>query len=126
MLSDSSRLAQRWWEEVWERGELDVLDEILSDPFTRHSSRGTIVEPVDAYKRLLRSAQRTFHRPVTDVHALDIVGDRMWTRATSRGMNLDSGARHVVSWLLLQRVVSGRIAEMWVLTGHDVDWTVAD
>lgn len=123
---DAAELCRRWWEDVWEGGDIDALDEILTDPFVRHSSAGTVVDSRDAYKRLIRSAQRTFHRPVTTIDDFEISGSRVWTRATSRGVNLDTGEQVVVSWLLLQRIEHGRIAEMWVLTARDVDWTSAD
>jgi hypothetical protein len=50
-------------------------------------------------------------------------GDTVWTRATSTGINRETGERSLVSWLLVQRVVEGRIAEQWVATFPGVDWT---
>ena len=78
-------LSTRWWQEVWREGEVDVVDEILTDPFVRHSATGTSVSPRAEYKRMLSEFQRTLHRPETSIDARDIVDDRIWTRATSRG-----------------------------------------
>ena len=116
-------LSTRWWQEVWREGEVDVVDEILTDPFVRHSATGTSVSPRADYKRMLSEFQRTLHRPETSIDARDIVDDRIWTRATSRGVNLQTGERSVVSWLLLQRVDHDRIAEHWAVTVAGVDWT---
>lgn len=118
----AEEIARRWWEDVWEAGDIDVLDELLADPFTRHTSLGTIVAPRDDYKKLLRSAQRSIHRPHTTIGDRYIEPTRIWTRATSRGVNLDTGRPAIVSWLLNQRIESGRIAEQWVLTARDVEW----
>ena len=50
-------------------------------------------------------------------------GDRVWTRATSKGINRETGERSIVTWLLVQRIEGGRIAEHWVATFTGVDWT---
>ena len=50
-------------------------------------------------------------------------GDTVWTRATSNGINRETGERSVVTWLIVQRVVEGRITEQWVATFPGVDWT---
>ena len=48
----------------------------------------------------------------------------MWTRATSKGINQETGERSIVTWLLVQRLDgAGRIAEQWVATFPGVDWT---
>jgi predicted SnoaL-like aldol condensation-catalyzing enzyme len=116
-------LSTRWWHEVWRDGDVDVVDEILTDPFVRHSATGTTTASRDDYKRMLTEFQHTLHRPATSIDARDIVGDRIWTRATSRGVNLKTGERSVVSWLLLQRIDNDRITEHWALAIAGVDWT---
>jgi hypothetical protein len=116
-------LADRWWNEIWRDGNFDVADEIFADPFVRHSAMGTVIEPRELYKRMLGEFQRTLHRPVTTIDARDVVADRIWTRATSRGLNLESGEPTVVTWMLLQRIDHGRIAEQWALTVRGVDWS---
>ncbi len=56
-----------------------------------------------------------------DDRAVD--GDRVWTRATSKGINRETGERSLVTWLIVQRIDGGRIAEHWVATFTGVDWT---
>ena len=46
----------------------------------------------------------------------------MWTRATSVGINRETGERAVVTWMLVQRIEGERIAEHWVATLPGVDW----
>ena len=65
---------------------------------------------------MLSRAQTTIDDRVVD-------GDTVWTRATSTGINRETGERAIVTWLLVQRVVDGRIAEQWVATFPGVDWT---
>ena len=118
-----SAISDRWWEEVWRNGDLDAVDEILTDPFVRHTSLGTSVSPRSEYKSMLADFQRTLCRPATVIDDRLVGADTVWTRATSRGLNRETGEIAVVTWMLVQRMVGGRIAEHWVLTVRGVDWT---
>lgn len=115
-------ISDRWWIEIWRDGDLDAVDEVLSDPFVRHSSLGTSVSPRREYKQMLAEFQRTLCRPETTIDDRAVDGDRVWTRATSRGLNRETGENTVVTWMLVQRMENGRIAEHWVLTARGVDW----
>jgi hypothetical protein len=118
-----SAISDRWWDEVWRNGNLDAVDEILTDPFVRHTSLGTSVSSRSEYKSMLAEFQRTLCRPATVIDDRVVGEDTVWTRATSRGLNRETGDLAVVTWLLVQRVAGGRIAEHWVLTVRGVDWT---
>jgi len=115
-------LSARWWDEVWRDGNVDVADEIFTDPFVRHTAIGTEITSVASYKRALGEFQRALCKPQTTIDDRVISGDRIWTRATSRGINRETGDPAIVTWLLVQRVVDGRIAEHWALTAGGVDW----
>jgi hypothetical protein len=117
-------LSDRWWDEIWRDGNLDAVDELLTDPFVRHTSLGSMVSPRHEYKAMLAEIQRTLCRPETTIDDRVVAGDRVWTRATSRGLNLETAETTVVTWMLVQRVAEGRLAEHWVLTVRGVDWTV--
>lgn len=116
-------LSDRWWNEIWRDGQFDVVDDLFTDPLVRHSAMGTVILPRDHYKRILGDFQRTLCRPVTTIDGRDVVADRIWTRATSRGVNRESGEPTVVTWMLIHRVENGRIAEQWALTVTGVDWS---
>lgn len=117
------RLSDRWWDEIWRDGLVDAADEILTDPFVRHSGVGTSVAPRREYKKMLTDFQRTMCRPQTTIDDRVVSGDRVWTRATSRGFNRETGEPAVLTWMLIQRMTGGRIAEHWVLTMSGVDWS---
>ncbi len=117
-------LSDRWWNEIWRDGNIDAVDELLTDPFVRHTSLGSMVSPRHEYKVMLAEIQRTLRRPETTIDDRVVDGDRVWTRATSHGLNLETSETNVVTWMLVQRIAEGRIAEHWVLTVRGVDWTV--
>jgi ketosteroid isomerase-like protein len=116
-------ISTRWWDEIWRDGDLDVIDQIFADPFVRHMGAGTEVESCAAYKGRLSEFQRVLSRAETTIDDRVVDGDKVWTRATSRGLNRETGEAAVVSWLIIQRIEGGRIAEQWVATFPGVDWT---
>jgi hypothetical protein len=108
--------------EVWGEGRLDVIDEIFTDPIVRHHRTGTETTTRADYARTLSELQRILCRPETTIEDCAVVGDRVWTRATSRGLNKELGEMSTVTWLIIQRLDGDRIAEQWVITTNDVDW----
>ena len=122
---DAATLAvsQRWWDDIWRDGRLDAVDELFTEPFIRHTGTGTDRESRAAYKGRLAEFQRVLSRVETTIDDRVVAGDRVWTRATSRGINRETGERSLVTWLLVQRISEGQIAEHWVATFTGVDWT---
>ncbi|HEX4981901.1 MAG TPA: nuclear transport factor 2 family protein [Ilumatobacteraceae bacterium] len=116
-------VSQRWWDAIWRDGKLDVIDELFTEPFVRHTGSGTEPETRAAYKSRLGEFQRVLSRAETVIDDRVVDGDKVWTRATSKGINRETGERSVVTWLLIQRIEGGRIAEIWVATFPGVDWS---
>jgi hypothetical protein len=118
-------LMRTWWERVWGEADLAVLDDILADPYVRHTSAGTEALSPAAYKAKLVQYHRVLHKPTTVVDDEAVVGDRIWNRATSRGLNLETGEVTLVTWFIEHRIADGRIAESWIATLAGVDWSRA-
>jgi predicted SnoaL-like aldol condensation-catalyzing enzyme len=116
-------ISDRWWNEIWRDGNVAAADELLTDPFVRHSATGTSVAARNDYKEMLSEFQRTLCRPQTTIDARVVAGGLIWTRATSRGLNRATGETTVVTWMIIQRISEGRIAEHWTLTVRGVDWS---
>ena len=41
--TDPAGVVQRWLDEVWMGGDLDVVDELVSPRYVRHGPSGTVV-----------------------------------------------------------------------------------
>jgi ketosteroid isomerase-like protein len=115
-------LMRTWWDRVWGQGDLDALDALLTDPYVRHTSAGSEAITPAAYKAKLVQFQRVVHGAVTTVDDEVIHGDKVWTRATSRGVNLDTGDLTVITWMVIHRIEGSRIAESWIAALRGVDW----
>ncbi len=120
--ADPLAVSQRWWDEIWRDGDLSVIDELFTEPFVRHTGSGTEQVSRAAYRGRLRELQRVLSRVETSVDDRVVDGDKVWTRATSRGINKETGERSILSWLIIQRIDAGRIAEHWVATFPGVVW----
>lgn len=119
---DPVEVVQRWQERGWGEGDLDAVDDLIGDTFTRHSSSGTAVRTRAELKDDLRQYQRALHRPTITVHDRVVDGDRVWTRMTMRGCNLDTGEERTVDALQIHRVEGGVIVEAWSLHASGANW----
>ena len=116
-------MSQRWWDEIWRDGRLDAVDQLFTEPFVRHTGTGSEKVTRKAYKGRLAEFQRVLWHVDTRIDDRVVDGDKVWTRATSKGINRETGERSVVTWLIVQRIEDGRIAEHWVATFTGVEWT---
>ena len=112
----------RYWDGLWTRHDLSVVDELIGEPYIRHSSAGTRTLSRKDLKREIAEAWRLLHDPETTIDDQVETGDRVWTRATTAGINLDTGAPSVLTWLVVHRIAGGRIVESWSATLPGVDW----
>ena len=115
-------LLKSWWDRVWGEGDLTALDDLLTNPYIRHTQAGTEVISPAAYRLKLVQYQRILHKAVTTVDDEVVVGDKIWTRATSRGLNMETGELTVFTWMTVHRIEGDRLAEAWVSAMVGVDW----
>jgi len=119
---DATAIVGRYWDGLWARRDLAVIDELIAEPYVRHSSAGTRTLTRAELKREVREAWRLLHDPATTIDDQVVQGDRVWTRATTQGVNLDTGERSVLTWLVVHRIAEGMLAESWSATLPGVDW----
>jgi hypothetical protein len=120
---EASTFVHQWWDGVWGKGDLTLIDQIVTDPYIRHSASGNRVVSRKQLKKDMAQYRRTMHEAVTTFQDRCVVEDKIWTRATSRGMNLETHEASVVTWLIVQRLEGPQLAESWSATLTGVDWT---
>ena len=122
MQEDPRDVVSRYWDALWRRCDLSAVGELFAEPYVRHSAAGTRTLTHEQLVEELRSAWRLLHDPDTTVDDQVVDGDRVWTRATTRGVTLDTGEPAVLTWMVVHRVADGRLAESWSATIPGADW----
>jgi len=86
-VDDPLAVSQRWWDEIWRDGRLDAVDDLFTEPLTRHTGSGSETVTRKAYKGRLAEAQRILSRVRVTIDDRVVDGEQVWTRATSSGIN---------------------------------------
>jgi predicted ester cyclase len=111
---EAIRVVERWTDEVWNEGRLDLASELVADGCLRHDP-GKAPARISLAENLERIA--SFRKQVPDLHFTndDLVadGDRVVARFTMTGMDPDKGERFVFSGIEIFRLEGGKIAETW-------------
>ena len=123
---DNRALAYRWFEELWNQGNVTAIDELATTDFVLHHPARP-EQPVDlaTYKQLYpvyRGALPDLHIVVEDTVAEEA---KVAVRLTQSGTHLGeyrgrapSGKRITWTGLVLFHIRDGKIAEAWA----DEDW----
>lgn len=120
MPEQNKTLARRWFEDLFNRGDLDAAEEILSAEFVDHlpreEERG--LEELKQYVTMYRAAFPDIRDTIEELVA---EGEKVVVRWTSRGshqgefMGVAPTGRHVrFSGMRLFRIAENKIAESWV------------
>lgn len=123
MEMDPAAVVDRYWQQVWNDGDLDALDDLLADPYVRHSASGNLIRNRKQVRRDVAQYFRVLSEARATIEDRAVAGDTVWTRLTLRGVNVETEESLVFSWLHIARVVDGRIVEAWHLHAPNVDWT---
>ena len=120
MSSEANKvLVRRFFEELWNQGNLGVADELLA-PEHLHHFPGEDIHGPDGVKQLvsgIRSAFPDFHMSTDDVIAeADQVVMRFTIRGTHQGEGMGfppTGKRVVYTGIDIFRISGGKIVERW-------------
>ena len=117
---DSRELLERYFVEVWERGNPDAVEEFAAETFQRHTSPG--VEPLDRSAQIERLKRFRTAFPDITIEVEDVVvsDDLIAFRSTMRGTHRDeflgippTGKQVTVGLVDMVRVAGGRFVEQW-------------
>jgi steroid delta-isomerase-like uncharacterized protein len=117
---ENKALARRIVEEVWNRGNVAIVDETFAPDYTEHNPRPGQEVGLDGYKSgvtMMRSAFPDLH---LDLHDVIAEGDRVAIRYALRGthegdlMGVPPSGNSVSSdGMVFARVHDGQVVERW-------------
>lgn len=118
---DNSALVRRFVEEVFNRGNLDVVDQLVTPDYVHHDpTTQEFGSGIEGFKQLIsvyRSAFPDLHISLEDqVASADKVVDRWVGQGTHQGelMGMAATGRQVrAAGISIHRISGGKIAETW-------------
>lgn len=122
MTLDNEQLIRRLWEQIWFEGGLDRLDEVVADPYIRHTRDGTVSSSPAEYGLHLGSVVRMIRGTELEFHTIECVDDLVFVRLNLHGVNLDTGDVMRLTSLAHYRIADGRVAESWAMHQPGLDW----
>lgn len=111
-------VVRRALEEVWNTGEVDVLDELLTEDYVRHGrDEQTDKEHIKATITLSRSAFPDLQTQIQHIlQQGDMVATHWKSTGTHQGPFYDLPITHkkvVITGMTFSRILDGKVAEEW-------------
>jgi predicted ester cyclase len=123
VVSDVERAVRRFFDEVWNNGNVAAAADFLAAGFVSHNTVDVTVLGPQEYGRSVVGYREAFPDHVTTLEDVFAVGDRVAVRGTDRGthrgefMGRPATGRPVVStWIEIFRIESAKAVEGWLET----------
>jgi steroid delta-isomerase-like uncharacterized protein len=120
---DSKAAVRRFFEEGWNKGDLEEVRAFLAGGFISHNSLGVAIRSSEDYCRGVVAYRRAFPDLISSVEDVVAEGDRVVVRGTDRGTHQGefmgraaSGRVVTTTWIEIFRMESGKAVEGWVET----------
>ena len=123
-IETNRKVIKRYFDEVWNRGDISVLDEIIDPAYVNHtpSTPGSIPGP-DDLKPVVIILRAAFPDLKFTVEDEIYEGDKVVVRCTMQGTHrghlfgiVPTGKIVRVNQIQIDRIVDGKIVEHWRLT----------
>ena len=123
VLERNKRLVRQMNDEVWNKGNLDRMDEFFSPDFVRHFlPDGSELRGVDSLREHVRKHREAFSDWREEIRRIVAEGDLVVIQFVSTGTNEGSwlgnpptGRRIQINEVSILRIEDGRIAEQWLM-----------
>ncbi len=122
MSEENKALVRRFIEELWNAGNLGIVDELVHPEFVDHGPAGQQTRGPGGVRRFVEAYRATFpnvHIIVEDrIAAGDKVATRWTARATHRGELMGvpaSGNKVEVTAISIDRISGSKFAESWTI-----------
>ena len=109
------RTFERWMDDVWGRGRLELVAELVRPVYVRHELDSTRTVTAAAYAAEISAVRSALPGVRFHIHDCAAVGDRLWVRWTMIGVSAATGADVRRMGMQAYRFEAGQLAETWVL-----------
>ena len=123
MSREPAEIVEALWRRIWIDGELAALDDLVADPYVRHTREGTVSQSPAEYGEAVSAAIEVVRGTKVQLDDFAAVGNNVWARMTLRSVNIALGEEVTITWMGQYRIADDRIAESWVLHEAGIDWS---
>jgi len=118
-VEENEAIIRRFFEEIWNKGELDQIDKFFASNYVAHGSTYPVHGPEGAKQVVIfyRTGFPNGHVTIEDIIAQ---GDKVVTRWTAQGTHTGemrdippNGKQATVTGITIHRIASGKIVESW-------------
>jgi steroid delta-isomerase-like uncharacterized protein len=121
ILQQNEKIIQRYFEEVWNQGKLDVLDEILDPTYMNHSPGMPNPAPGPAgLKPIIAGLRKAFPDLHFTIENMLVTEQQVAVHCTMRGTHEGdlfglpaTGKKIVVNQMQIERIKNSKIIEHW-------------
>lgn len=111
----NKQLIRQFYDEVWNKGNLDFADQVFAQDYVRHDPRGD--KPPAPGPRGQKLIAAAFRKTVTDSqYIVDLImaeGDLVAARWTIRGTHQPTGKKVEFVGVNIFRFANGKVVEVW-------------
>ncbi len=119
----NKELVHRMNEEIWNKGNLEVMDELFSTDFVQHFLPvGSETKGLVKFRESVRNHRQAFPDWAEEIKQIVAEGDLVSTHFTSTGTNTGSflgnpptGKQIHINEMSFYRIVDGKIVEQWLI-----------
>jgi steroid delta-isomerase-like uncharacterized protein len=122
LAEDNKAVIRRLFEEVWNKGNFALIDEIVAPNFTNHDpATPDFGRGPEAYQQLATCYRTAFPNLQFTLEEIVAEGDKVAVRYTSRGTHQSelsgiaaTGKQVKVTGTFISRLADGKVEESWV------------
>ena len=117
---DNKAIVRRYIDEAWNKGNVSVIDDLMSEDYARHVSGCPVPLNRESHKKRILQIHRALPDVTMTIADMVAAGDRVASRVTLRGTQRDTfmgipatGRQVTVTGMDIARVVDGKVVEHW-------------
>ncbi len=119
-IEENKAIVRRFVEEVWNKGDLTVIDDLFATNYVNHDpNRPEVLDP-ESYKQWVVISRTGFPDLHVTIEEMIAEGDKVATRWTYRGTHKGelreippTGRQVTVTGINIARIAGGKIEECW-------------
>ena len=119
-IDENKAIARRWNEEIWSKGNLAAIDELLSSDFVFNYPSDGASPDREGYKRTVAELSGPYSDIQCNTEELVAEGDKVVVRWTWSGIHTGevwgttaTGKKLTITGISILRIADGKIAEEW-------------